>query len=71
MSPIIFFMVVCSAIGSIEAMLCLHVNPNVSSDVKCFLQGYSHVCGNHDAAEDAAIIYTFMGCCKLAQVYVR
>ena len=28
-------------------------------------------CGNHDAAEDAAIIYTFMGCCKLAQVDVR
>ena len=25
-------------------------------------------CGNHDAAEDAAIIYTFMGCCKLAEV---
>ena len=28
-------------------------------------------CGNHDAAEDAAVIYTFMGCCKLAQVDVR
>ena len=28
-------------------------------------------CGNHDAAEDAAIIYTFMGCCKLAEVDVR
>ena len=28
-------------------------------------------CGNHDAAEDAAIIYTFVGCCKLAQVDVR
>ncbi len=28
-------------------------------------------CGNHDAAENAAIIYTFMGCCKLAQVDVR
>ena len=28
-------------------------------------------CGNHDAAEDAAIIYTFMGCCKLADVDVR
>ena len=28
-------------------------------------------CGNHDAAEDAAIIYTFMGCFKLAQVDVR
>ena len=25
-------------------------------------------CGNHDAAQDAAIIYTFMGCCKLAGV---
>ena len=24
-------------------------------------------CGNHDAVENAAIIYTFMGCCKLAQ----
>ena len=32
MSPIIFFVVVCSAIGSIEAMLYLHVNPNVSRD---------------------------------------
>ena len=21
-------------------------------------------CGNHDAAEDAAVIYTFMGCCR-------
>ena len=28
-------------------------------------------CGNHDAAENAAIIYTFMGCSKLAQVDVR
>ena len=28
-------------------------------------------CGNLDAAENAAIIYTFMGCCKLAQVDVR
>ena len=28
-------------------------------------------CGNHDATENAAIIYTFMGCCKLAQVDVR
>ena len=28
-------------------------------------------CGNHDAAEDAAVIYTFMGCCKLANVDVR
>ena len=28
-------------------------------------------CGNHDAAEDAAIVYTFMGCCKLAGVDVR
>ena len=28
-------------------------------------------CGNHDAAEDAAVIYTFMGCCKLAKVDVR
>ena len=28
-------------------------------------------CGNHDAAEGAAIIYTFVGCCKLADVDVR
>ena len=28
-------------------------------------------CGSHDAAEDAAVIYTFMGCCKLANVDVR
>ena len=28
-------------------------------------------CGNHDAAEDAAVIYTFMGYCKLAQFDVR
>ena len=28
-------------------------------------------CGNHDAAENTAIIYTFMGCCKLAQVDIR
>lgn len=28
-------------------------------------------CGNHDAAEDAAVIYTFIGCCKLAKVDVR
>lgn len=28
-------------------------------------------CGNHDAAEDAAVIYTFMGCCKLAEVDFR
>lgn len=25
-------------------------------------------CGNHDAAEDAAVIYSLMGCCKLAGV---
>ena len=25
-------------------------------------------CGNHDAAEDAAVIYSFMGCCKAADV---
>jgi len=25
-------------------------------------------CGNHDAAEDAAVIYTRMGCCRLADV---
>ena len=28
-------------------------------------------CGNHDAAESAAVIYTFVGCCKLANVDVR
>ena len=28
-------------------------------------------CGNHDSAEDAAVIYTFMGCCKLAEVDFR
>ena len=28
-------------------------------------------CGNHNAAEDAAVIYTFMGCCKLAEVDFR
>ena len=33
-------------------------------------QGYLF-CGNHDAAEDAAVIYTFLGCCKLANVNVR
>ena len=25
-------------------------------------------CGNHDAAEDAAVIYSLMGCCKAAGV---
>ena len=25
-------------------------------------------CGNHDSAEDAAVIYTLMGCCRLADV---
>ena len=25
-------------------------------------------CGNHNAAEDAAVIYTMMGCCKIAAV---
>ena len=28
-------------------------------------------CGNRDAAEEAAIIYTMMGCCKLAGVHFR
>lgn len=28
-------------------------------------------CGNHDAAEEAAIMYTMMGCCKLAGVNFR
>ena len=27
-------------------------------------------CGNDDAAEDAAVIYTMMGCCKAAKVNV-
>ena len=25
-------------------------------------------CGNHDAAEDAAVIYSLMGCCKAVDV---
>ena len=28
-------------------------------------------CGNHDAAEDAAVIYSMMGCCKSADVDFR
>lgn len=28
-------------------------------------------CGNHDAAEEAAFMYTMMGCCKLAGVDFR
>lgn len=28
-------------------------------------------CGNHDAAEDAAVIYSMMGCCKAADVNFR
>lgn len=28
-------------------------------------------CKNHDAAEDAAVMYTIMGCCKLAGVNVE
>ena len=28
-------------------------------------------CENHNAAEDAAIMYTMMGCCKLADVDFR
>lgn len=28
-------------------------------------------CKNHDAAEDAAVMYTMMGCCKLAGVNVE
>ena len=28
-------------------------------------------CENHDAAEEAAIMYTMMGCCKLAGVDFR
>ena len=28
-------------------------------------------CGNHDAAEDAAVIYSMMGCCKAAEVNFR
>lgn len=28
-------------------------------------------CGNHNAAEEAAIMYTMMGCCKLADVDFR
>lgn len=28
-------------------------------------------CGNHDAAEDAAILYSILGCCKSAEVDFR
>ncbi|GAE84248.1 hypothetical protein [Bacteroides reticulotermitis] len=28
-------------------------------------------CGNNDAAEDAAVIYSFMGCCKASGVDFR
>ena len=28
-------------------------------------------CGNHDAAEDAAVLYSLMGCCKAADVNFR
>jgi len=28
-------------------------------------------CGNHDAAEDAAVMYSLMGCCRLAKVNFR
>ncbi len=28
-------------------------------------------CGNHDAAEDAAVIYSLFGCCKAADVNYR
>ena len=36
------------------------------------MRGFNIIaCGNHDAAENAAIIYTFMGCSKLAQVDVH
>ena len=28
-------------------------------------------CGNHDAAEDAAVVYSLMGCCKAADVNFR
>lgn len=28
-------------------------------------------CGNHDVAEEAAIMYTMKGCCKLAGVDFR
>lgn len=28
-------------------------------------------CKNHDAVEDAAVMYTIMGCCKLAGVNVE
>ena len=28
-------------------------------------------CKNHDAAEDAAVMYTMMGCCKIAGVNVE
>jgi transposase len=28
-------------------------------------------CGNHDAAEDAAVLYSFFGCCKSAGVDFR
>ena len=28
-------------------------------------------CGNHDAAEDAAVIYSLLGCCKAAEVNFR
>jgi hypothetical protein len=28
-------------------------------------------CGNHSAAEDAAVIYSLLGCCKAAEVNYR
>ncbi len=48
-------------------------NNNIENSVRPLAVGRKGYlfCGNHDSAEDAAIIYTFMGCCKIAGVDVR
>lgn len=40
---------------------------NGQRSVACGRKNYLF-CGNHDAAEDAAVMYTVMGCCKVAGV---
>ncbi len=48
-------------------------NNNIENSVRPLAVGRKGYlfCGNHDSAEDAAVIYTFMGCCKIAGVDVR
>ncbi len=62
----------CANTGIKESRYMIDYNP-IENCVRLLAIGRKNYmfCGNHDAAEEAAIMYTMMGCCKLAGVDFR